>query len=61
MKMNILQEILEQLKQINEKLSTMPVMPVIHTYDNIKPRHIYNSKITDPLEYKERFQAKMNL
>lgn len=56
--MNILQEILEQLKQINEKLS---VMPVTHTYDNIKPGHIYNSKITDPLEYKERFQAKMNL
>lgn len=58
MKMNILQEILEQLKQINEKLS---VMPVIHPYDSIKPGHVYNSKITDPLEYKERFQAKMNL
>lgn len=56
--MNILQEILEQLKQINEKLS---IMPVIHTYDSIKPRHVYNSRITDPLEYKERFQAKMNL
>jgi len=58
MKMNILQEILEQLIQINEKLSTMPV---IHTYDSIKPWDVYNSTITDPSEYKERFQAKMNL
>ena len=58
MKMNILQEILEQLIQINEKLSTMPV---IHTYDSIKPGDVYCSTITDPSEYKERFQAKMNL
>jgi len=56
--MNILQEILEQLKQINEKLS---VMPVIHTYEAIKPGHVYNSTITDRSEYQERFQAKMNL
>lgn len=58
MKMNILQEILEQLIQINEKLSTMPV---IHTYGSIKSDHVYNSTITDPSEYQERFQAKINL
>ena len=56
--MNILQEILEQLKQINEKLSTISV---IHTYESIKPGHVYCTTINDPLEYKERFQAKMNL
>ena len=58
MKMNILQEILEQLIQINEKLSTMSV---IHTYESIKPGDVYCSTTTDPLEYKEKFQAKMNL
>ena len=58
MKMNILQEILEQLKQINEKLSTIPV---VHTYESIKPGPVYCTTIQDPLEYKERFQAKMNL
>lgn len=58
MKMNILQEILEQLKQINEKLSTVSIA---HTYESIKPGHIYNSRITDRSEYQERFQAKMNL
>lgn len=57
MKMNILQEILEQLIQINEKLS---IMPVIHTYESIKPGDVYCTT-SDPSDYKERFQAKMNL
>lgn len=55
--MNILKEILEQLKQINAKLSTIPV---VHTYESIKPGHVYCAT-NDPSDYKERFQAKMNL
>lgn len=56
MKMNILQEILEQLKQINEKLSTMPV---VHTYESIKPGDVYCTN--DTLEYREKFQASTNI
>lgn len=56
MKMNILQEILEQLKQINEKLS---IMPIIHTYDSIKPGDVYCTN--DTSEYIEKFQASTNI
>ena len=53
----ILEEILEQLKQINEKLS----WPVVHTYDSIKPGEVYCTTTNDPMDYQERFQAKTNL
>ena len=53
--MKILREILEQLKQINEKLS---YYSVIHTSDSIKPGDVY---CNDPTDYQERFQAKMHL
>ena len=54
---SILKEILEQLKQINEKLSCS----VIHTYESIKPGEVYRTTINDPTDYQERFQAKINL
>lgn len=54
--MKILKEILEQLKQINEKLS---IMPITHTYEAIKPGDVYCTN--DTSEYREKFQASTNI